>query len=425
MRQSFIPAKIMNQNLFHLQNKLIAKLPGQFLLVPLIISLLVFTAPSRAGDAAPVFPAANDLPVRAAMPDPLVTANGQKIATAAQWQAHRVAIKELLEHYAVGHAPPPPGNVTGHEILVTNLLDGQATCRFVHLAFGPENKLGFDVAIFIPAASDAFKSPFPTIVQPVFSTISVTNSWEDVAKPYAEALRRGYVVAAFYYQQCGLDKPDYRQTGFFSAYPDYDWGDLAAWAWSMSRCVDYLQTQPFADQTKFIALGHSRLGKTALVAGAFDERFALTAPAGSGCGGTGAYRFNGKTRGGKEGLEDATKHFPQWFGPHLADFAGQVEKLPFDQHWFFALCAPRRFIAVDGLSDPAANGNALAQSYLAAQPVYALLGVPAHLGINYRPGGHRLAPEDWTAVLDFADQQLRGLPVKRTFDQLPPADQLH
>ena len=193
----------------------------------------------------------------------------------------------------------------------------------------------------------------------------------------------------------------------------------------MSRCVDYLETQPFADASKLIALGHSRLGKAALIAGAMDERFALTAPAGSGCGGTGAYRFNGKSRGGKEGLENATKRFPQWFSPHLAEFSGQVEKLPFDQHWLIALVAPRCFIAADGLSDPYCNGNALAQSYLAAKPVYEFLGVPQHLGIHFRPGQHLLAPADWQAILDFSDQQLRQLPVKEHFDQLPPPGELH
>ncbi len=193
----------------------------------------------------------------------------------------------------------------------------------------------------------------------------------------------------------------------------------------MSRCVDFLETQSFVDKTKFIALGHSRLGKTTLVAGAFDDRFALTAPCGSGCGGTGAYRFNGKGRGGKEGLEDATKNFPQWFGPHLREFSGQVEKLPFDQHWLIALVAPRLFIAADGLDDQATNGKALAHCYLAARPVYEFLGAPDHIGINFRPGRHMLAPDDWTAVLDFSDKYLRKMDVKRRFDQLPPMEQLH
>jgi len=183
----------------------------------------------------------------------------------------------------------------------------------------------------------------------------------------------------------------------------------------------YLQTQPFADPAKIIAVGHSRLGKATLIAGAFDERFALTAPAGSGCGGTGAYRFNGGTRGGKEGLEDAIKNFPQWFGPRMSGFCNQVEKLPFDQHWLLALVAPRLCIPADGLSDGCTNGNALAKAYLGAKPVYDLLDVPDHLGIAFRAGGHLLAAEDWDAILDFADLHLRQRTITRPFDQLPAA----
>lgn len=381
------------------------------------------------------------------MPDPLVTADGKTITTPEQWLQHREAVKHILEHYALGHAPPPPGNVAGHELVSRMLADGQTSYRLVHLTFGPGEKLGFDISIFLPAETNGIQAPFPVIVQPSFSAISdsppppatnamasgattapakkspglrTPNTPEVAARQYAEALNRGYAIVTFYYQDCGQDGGDYRQTGFFPAYPDYDWADLRAWAWGMSRCVDYLETQTFADKTKFIALGHSRLGKTTLVAGAFDERFALCAPAGSGCAGTGAYRFNGKTRGGKEGLEDIVKNFPQWTIPGLADFSNRVERLPFDQHWLIDLVAPRLFIAADGLNDSAASVNALVQSYLAAKPVYALLGVPDHLGINYRPGPHRLAPEDWTAVLDFADQRLRSKPGQRVFDQLPP-----
>jgi hypothetical protein len=395
----------------------------------------------------PTFSAVNDLPVQTNLPDPLITADGKTITTPEQWQQHREAMKQIIEHYALGHAPPPPGNVTGHELVSRMLADGKTSYRFVHLTFGPGKKLNLDISIFLPTETNGIKAPFPVIVQPSFSAISdnppppVTNAVasgtngvpvkkspsarststpEVAARQYAQALSRGYAVVTFFYQDCGQDGGDYRKTGFFPAYPDYDWADLSAWAWGMSRCVDYLETQSFADTNKFIALGHSRLGKATLVAGAFDERFALCAPAGSGCAGTGAYRFNGKGRGGREGLEDIVKNFPQWTIPSLADFSNRVERLPFDQHWLIDLVAPRSFIAPDGLQDTAASVNALVQSYLAAKPVYALLGVPDHLGINYRPGPHRLAPEDWTAVLDFADQQLRGMDVKRRFDQLPP-----
>jgi hypothetical protein len=402
---------------------------------------------AEAADSLTNFPPANVLPVQVTMPDPLVTSEGKKITTPAEWPARREQMKRVIEYYALGHVPPPPGNVAGETLESRTLASGKISYRRVHLSFGPEEKLGFDISMFLPLETNGIKAPFPTIVQPSFSRIednlssgvagiaTGTNSVaskpphgdhalsaEAAAGQYGEALERGYAVVTFFYQDCGKDDRSYRQSGFFPAYPDFDWADLAAWAWGMSRCVDYLVQQDFVDQTKFICVGHSRLGKAALVAGAFDDRFALVAAAGSGCGGAGAYRFNGLGRGGKEGLEDMVKNFPQWTNPRLAEFSGQVEKLPFDQHWLIDLVAPRLFIAPDGLSDGATSVNALIQSYQAAMPVYGLLGVPTHLGINFRPGGHMLAPEDWKAILDFADQQLRGRDVKRVFNQLPGKD---
>ncbi len=392
-------------------------------------------------------PEVNDLPNRGAMPDPLVREDGSRV-TPADWDKHRDEMKQIIADYAIGHAPPPPGNVEGTIIRQAALSGGDLAYRLVKLEFGPDKKCSFEVAIYVPAHVGQIHGKFPVIVMPSFfptpggapvmmpaSTRPTTRAAgprsvtpEDGIKPIEQALNRGYAVATFYYQQCGADKPDYRSSGFFPAYPDNDWGDLAAWAWGMSRCLDYLEQQPYADTSKFIALGHSRLGKTALVAGAFDERFAVCAPAGSGCGGTGAYRFNGKARAGKdgkEGLEEASARFPQWFGPRLPTFANKVEKLPFDQHWLIDLCAPRMIIIPDGLSDGACNVNALVQSYLAAKPTFTMLGVPSHLGINFRPGRHMLAPEDWEAVLDFCDQQLLSKKVDRRFDSIPPQSEWH
>lgn len=313
-------------------------------------------------------------------------------------------MKEILQHHAIGRMPPAPGNVTGHDIGASDILDGRVNYRKVSLTFGPFQKLVLDLAIFAPKSP---KGLLPTIVFPSFHPIpGSADQAEEFARPFELPLSRGYAVTTFFYQQCATDEPEARHTGFFPAYPAYDWGTIAAYAWGMSRCVDFLESQSFADRTKFIALGHSRLGKAALVAGAFDSRFAVTAPAGSGCGGTGAYRFNGKGRGGKEGLEDVVKRFPQWFVPQLAEFSGQVDKLPFDQHWLLALVAPRPFIAADSLNDPYTNANALTRSYLAAKPVYDLLGVPDHLAIHFRPGKHLLAPEDWVAILNFSDHHL-------------------
>ena len=152
------------------------------------------------------------------------------------------------------------------------------------------------------------------------------------------------------------------------------------WAWGFSRIVDYLETQPFVDKNKLIALGHSRLGKLTMVATAFDERISLGAPAGSSGAGTGAYRFCGPGRGGKEGIEDMTRKFGYYFVPRLAEFTGQMQKLPFDAHWFVALTAPRPWISVEGTDDQNCVPNAVKQSVLAAQ---------AGLSISRREHGSR------------------------------------
>ncbi len=349
------------------------------------------------------------------MPDPLVADNGQKVTTAAQWNERRQEMKRILEDYEFGHAPPPPGNVKGHEVESNLLLDGRVLFQLVHLTFGPGEKLGFDLCIFSPVQTQITSQPLPIIIHLDY------HAGTNYVGQYNEALRRGYAVAEINYQQLGADNKNYRQTAFFPAYPDYDWRDMAAWAWGVSRCVDFLEQDPAIDKTKIIVVGHSRVAQAAQLAGAMDERIALVGAAGDGC----ALRFSGKGRGGKQGLDEVIRQNTFWFGPKLPEFLGQVDKLPFDQHWMIALLAPRHFILCNGLDDQYCNGNAIVQSYLAAKPAYAMLGVPDNLGIVFRPGHHALLPEDWQAILDFSDQQLRQMDVKRHFDELPPASQLH
>ncbi len=349
------------------------------------------------------------------MPDPLLTEDGHKVTTPAQWPRRREEMKRLMEEYVYGHMPPPPGNVTGREVRTNSLADGTVSYRLVHLTFGAGDKLGFDIGIFAPQPTNNLKPPYPAILNLTFGT------GENALRQYTEALHRGYAVVAIPYQQLGADSTNYRSTAFFPAYPGYDWNDFSAWAWGISRCVDFLQTDAATDKSRLIALGVSRLGQAVALAGACDERIALVAQVGGGS----AYRFSGKGHGGKQGLDEVVDQNTFWFGPKLPQFRGQVEKLPFDYHWLLALTAPRAYILCNALDDQYVNGNAAAQTYLAAKPVYELLGASDRLGVNFRPGQHGMNASDWQAVLDFADKQLRMLDVKRRFDQLPPADQLH
>ena len=241
------------------------------------------------------------------------------------------------------------------------------------------------------------------------------------------AIAHGFAFVTFNNNDCGEDTTlrnadgswAFRTTRFYPAYPNYDWGLLAGWAWGVSRIVDYLQTDPSIDKTKLIVSGVSRTGKSALVAGAFDDRIAMVAPVASSGGGTPAFRFSGAEHGGKEGLSEMMKKYPNWFSPHLHEFWGQAEKLPFDQHWLIALAAPRPFIALEGASDQNVNQNGVRQSWLAAQPAYALFSATDRLGVSWAERPHGMVQGDWDALLAFADKFLLGKNIERRFDQFP------
>jgi len=438
-------------------------------------------------------PGVKDLPVHKEMPDVLALNDGTRVTTVDQWKRRREQMKRVLEYYAIGQMPPPPGNVKGREIKSQTVLDGKVKYRLVYLTFGPEEKLELNIGIFTPTD---IKGPFPAVIMPggtppgatplptlphppgqgrgadallpvepappqatnapSTGTVTGTNAAgagtvggtnaaaqstgpgsrrggrpadaEAVAERDREVFRRGYAYVMFDNNDCAEDTTQrnddaswaFRTTRFYPAYPGYDWGILAGWAWGVSRIVDYLETDPSIDKTKLIVSGVSRTGKSAMVAAAFDDRLAMGAPCVTGGGGIGAYRFSGAGRGGKEGLGEMMKKYPNWFSPHLHEFWGQTDKLPFDEHWFLALVAPRPFIALEGLTDQVSLANAVKQSWLAAQPAYALFGATDRLGVNYAHHGHAFTAGDWAAMLDFADKHLRGMKVDRRFDQFPP-----
>lgn len=425
-------------------------------------------------------PGVNDLPTRPGMPDVLTMNDGKRVTTIKQWRKRREEMKRILEYYAVGQMPPPPGNVRGHEIKSQLVMNGQVRYRLVHLVFGPKSKLELNIGIFTPTDK---KGPFPAIIsqsgtppgadplprlppgpnqgrgQDVLLLVgpastnaagnkaksapvvpgqdtprsrggfSGPSNAEDVAARNSELLHRGYALVMFNPNDCGEDttlrNPDgswaFRDTRFFPAYPGYDWGILAAWAWGASRVADYLETDRGIDKTKLIVTGASRNGKSAMVAAAFDERL-MGAPVVTGGGGIGAYRYTGPRN--SETLDIMQKKYPNWFSPHLHEFWGHREKLPFDEHWFLALCAPRPFIALEGETDTISLPEAVRQSLLGAKPAYALFGAEDRLGVNYAHHGHAFTQEDWTAMMDFADKYLRGMKVERTFDRFPTEAEL-
>jgi Abhydrolase family len=428
-------------------------------------------------------PGPAELPLRKEMPDVLAMDDGTKVTTKEQWKKRREEMKRTLAYYAVGQSPPPPGNVKGREVKSELAADGTVRYYLVHLTFGPEEKLSLDIGIFTPTQGGPFpavilpsgtppgatplprlpngpnqgrgqnvlllvgpappgeqdaaaKANPPTTPNPATGKATPPGgrggfggpaTAESIASRNSELFRRGYALVTFNNNDCAEDTTlrnangswAFRNTRFYPAYPGYDWGILAGWAWGASRIADYLETDPAIDKSKLIITGASRAGKAAMVAAAFDERL-MGAPVVTGGGGIGAYRFSGIGRGGKEGLGEMMNKYPNWFSPNLHEFWGQTDKLPFDAHWFLALCAPRPFIALEGDTDTVSLPSAVKQSILAAKPAYEFLGASDRLGVNYAKHGHAFTQDDWTAMLDFADKHLRGLKVERSFDQFLP-----
>jgi hypothetical protein len=373
--------------------------------------------------------------------------DGTKVTNRGQWDKRRAEMKRILSWYAVGQMPPAPGNVKGQELKAETVLDGAVRYRLVHLTFGPRESLGLDIGIFTPANAGPFPAlilqggtppggtalprlpagpnqgkgedvlllvgPAPAAAGPAAVPPASGVSAQTIASQRADVFRRGYALVLYNPNDCAEDTTlrnndgswAFRNTRFFPAYPEYDWGILAAWAWGASRVADYLETDPAIDKSKLIITGASRNGKSSMIAAAFDERL-MGAPVVTGGGGIGAYRFAGPRK--SETLDIMQKKYPNWFSPNLHEFWGQREKLPFDEHWFLALAAPRPFIALEGDTDTISLPDAVRHSFLSAQPAYALFGAQDHLGVNYAQHGHAFTTDDWTAMMDFFDKTALG-----------------
>jgi hypothetical protein len=238
-----------------------------------------------------------------------------------------------------------------------------------------------------------------------------------------DSIDRGYAVATFYGGDIAPDHAEARegirtyflQTGRTKPGP-HAWGTIAAWAWGLHRAVDYLRTVPEIDASRIAVIGHSRLGKTALLAAAFDERIALVIPHQAGCGGTAPSR--GKVG---ESVKQINDHFPHWFADTFKEFNEHPDRLPFDQHGLVALVAPRPVLLTNAVADTWANPAGQFQVLQAADPVYRLLNVDGlgaakvpepnqlintPLGYHIRPGKHSMGKEDWKVFWEFADKQL-------------------
>lgn len=401
--------------------------------------------------AAERFPGVSELPSSPGLPDPLVTFGGERVATNQQWyEQRRPELKALFQHYMYGYFPPPPDEIEATvERVDRQLFGGKATKKEVTIKFGPKEAPSINLLLVVP---NGRKSPAPVFFGLNFQgnhtllsdpSVALPQSWMRGSGPGIKNNRatdagrgtrvdvwsieyvvdRGYAVATFYNGDVDPDRPDFTD----GVHPHYlnegqtepgphDWGTIAAWAYGLHRVVDYLVTDKDIDKDRIAVVGHSRNGKTALLAAAFDERIALAVPHQAGCGGTAPSRG---TVG--ESVKQINTSFPHWFNDEFTKFNDEVERLPFDQHELIALVAPRPVLLTNAVEDTWANPAGQFEMLRAADKVYRFLGaggleadqmpetgklLDSKLGYYIRPGRHSMGRQDWEVFLDFADKHL-------------------
>ena len=387
----------------------------------------------------------------AAWPDPLVCLDGSRVTSKEQWeQKRKPELKRLFQHYMYGYFPEPQKITATVERKDEKYFDGKATLKEVTIRFGPEETPPIHLLLVTPNG----RKPAPAFVGLNFNgnhtllndpKVALPTAWMREAKKgvvdnratdegrgtdalvwnIEYVIGRGYGVATFYSGDIDPDKddptdgvqPHFARAGLTKD-NDLAWATLAVWAYGIQRVVDYLHQEDSIDKDRIAVVGHSRNGKTALLAGAFDERIDLVIPLQAGCGGTAPSRG---TVG--ESVKQINDRFPHWFNGTFKRFNDAPDLLPFDQHCLVALCAPRPVLLPNAVEDQWANPAGQFGVLKAAEPVYKLLGaegcsaakmpetgqlVDSTLGYWIRPGKHSMTKDDWEVFLKFADKHFRA-----------------
>lgn len=385
------------------------------------------------------------------LPDPLRTEAGEAIKTAEEWRSkRRPELLRLFEQEVYGRTPlGRPSEMRFQKVSEKlNAREGKAVRLETDvLFFGREDGPKMRVLLYLPASATG---PVPVFLALNFEGNHSVTTEPDIALPTGwvpnnrgaglldnhpsektrgcqasrwridYALENGYGVATIY---CGDIDPDFHD-GFKNGVHAVtgepkpgEWGTLGTWAWGLSRALDWLETEPRVDAKKVIVMGHSRLGKTALWAGAQDERFALVISNNSGAGGAAlSRRVFGET------IAILNQNFPHWFSDGFKKWSGRDVECPVDQHELIALIAPRPVLVTSATKDQWADPKGEFLSTLNAGPVYALFGGTAPQGetlpppeqlldstVGYflRTGEHDVTFEDWKAYVRFANKHLR------------------
>jgi hypothetical protein len=383
------------------------------------------------------------------LPDLLTCADGQKVTTAKTWQEkRRPELLKLVESIQYGKMPAKPAAlrfVIAEQCVPA--FNGKAIRKQVTVYFTKDtSQHKMLLLIYTPAKA---KTPSPLLLTISFAAnnqvandpgVRVGDIWVSGKKIKADQTSRfpamnieqfmdaGIGFATVYY---GDIEPDFKQGiryGIRGAYlkpnetepANDEWGAISAWAWGLSRAMDYFETDQLIDSKRIALQGASRLGKTVLWAGINDTRFKMVIASISGEGGAAIARRNyGETI---QHITDTSRYYYQ-FAPNYHSYAANVQTLPFDAHALLALMAPRALLLQTGSTDYWSDPKGEFLSAIAAAPVYALFGkkgpgnspMPSagdtswlmnRLGYYMHDGGHTVLPEDWTHFISYMKKHL-------------------
>ncbi len=388
-----------------------------------------------------------------ALPELLVSNDGIVISNFEDWEnIRRPEILELFEKNVYGEIPNKEIDINYKLLKIDNdALDGKAIQKEIIATFSNgKESLEMNMLIFLPKN---VKKPVPVFMGMNFygnqtihpdPNITITPSYvknnEDFLItnnkatelsrgvrshrwPIERILERGYGIVSIYYGDIDPDFDDDFQNGIHKLFYEdgeqpkpNEWGSIATWAYGLSKAMDYLVTDKDIDKNKVAVIGHSRLGKTALWAGAMDKRFAITISNDSGCGGAALSR-----RRQGETVKKINTSFPHWFCKNFHLYNDKEEDLPVDQHMLIGLIAPRPVYVASASEDQWADPEGEYLSLYHSGSVYNLYGLEnlrsdtmpevnqsqtiGNMGYHIRSGKHDLTLFDWEKYMDFADVQ--------------------